>query len=148
MSKTGERERKKKGERKRRKKKGKMRGKKKKNVRIFFTSKLPVANKFHKFSSASRYRGRNEVWEEGSWFSVMFSSSSIFLVKHKNERRRGKKRERKKKEEREAEKKEEGKDRMVLTMWKFIDGWKMMSSDSFYPCIRTLCVSFDEKGIF
>lgn len=46
----------------------------------------------------------------------MFSSSSIFLVKHKNERRRGKKRERKKKEEREAEKKEEGKDRMVLTM--------------------------------
>lgn len=70
MSKTG-------GEKKKREKEKKKKKRKcvaKKNVRIFFTSKLPVANKFHKFSSASRYRGRNEVWEEGSWFSMMFSA--------------------------------------------------------------------------
>lgn len=135
MSKTGGGKKKKREKEKKKKRKCVA----KKNVRIFFTSKLPVANKFHKFSSASRYRGRNEVWEEGSWFSMMFSAfvrraSFSWNIKMDDEE---KKREREKKEERRERKKEE--DRMVLTMWKFIDSWKMMSSDSSYPYIRTHC---------
>lgn len=121
-----------------------------KNVSIFFIGKLLVANKLHKFPSASRYHGRNEVWDV-PWFpslwcflrSVPVSFSRSCDIKMDGKKREGAKRigEKKRTERDEAW--------MVLTTWKFIatgEKWWTVIHSVFERIRVSSVFSFTEEG--